>query len=89
MKKKKTLAFLLGLALAMPYSSLAAFAAETENAEDEITDTEEITETEEDEEIPEVRHLYEAPPQMLPDVAVDETDVAELLGTRSPRKHRN
>ncbi|MCR5600394.1 MAG: LPXTG cell wall anchor domain-containing protein [Ruminococcus sp.] len=78
MKKKKTLAFLLGLALTMPYSSLAAFAAETESTEEEIKDTEEITETEE-EEVPEVRYLYEAPFEMQPDLAADENvDAAEL-----------
>ena len=73
MKMKKTLAFILGMTLAMPCTTTAAFAAEADDAEAEMN---ELVEAEEGDETEEVRHLYAAPPELLPDdVSKDAEDV--------------
>ncbi len=73
MKMKKTLAFIFSMALAMPYSATAAFAAEADDAEEEMTETVEVEENAEE---PEVKHLYAAPPELVPnDVSENIADV--------------
>lgn len=84
MKIKRSLAFMFGLTLTVSATPTAAFAAEENNVEEEISETAE-TSADSNEEA-EVRHLYEAPPSLQPEQLSDNKNNVDLPSEYDLRK---
>ena len=84
MKIKRSLAFLFGLTLAVSATPTAAFAAEEDNITEEPSETAESSADTNEE--TEVRHLYEAPPSLQPELLPNDKNDVDLPSEYDLRK---